>query len=717
MTACIIGWAHTPFGRLDAETVESLIVRAATDALADAGVAAGEVDEIVLGHFNAGFSAQDFTASLVLQASPDLRFKRATRVENACATGSAAVHQGLQAIKAGAARIVLVVGVEQMTTTPPAEIGRNLLKASYVREEADIEGGFAGIFGQIAARYFQKYGDQSDALALIAAKNHKNGVANPYAQMRKDLGFAFCRTESEKNPFVAGPLKRTDCSLVSDGAAALVLADVETALAMRKAVIFRAAAHVQDFLPMSKRDILKFEGCGEAWRRALAAAGIALGDLSFVETHDCFTIAELLEYEAMGLVPRGRRRARHHRGHDAQGRPAAGQPVRRPQVQGPPDRRHRRLDARARVDAVVRTGRRHAGARRVGGRPLQHGRRRRRQLRQHPRADQVGALSLPASEAPGNGRGSWRNYSAGPSAIAGLRSVAGAGATGHARHRLEPREAQARAELLAAGAQRKLGGARIGGHPQQRRQLARLADHAAQHRGDVGRSVRTQVDQRGRRQRPVRGIDDDPAGGERQAVGLRGLRRDMGFHVDGDARRGIAQRTLVGRLDHGGVDPGDVGVNGAAERLQQPPRPVAIGRIALVRRDDPRCHHPGAGGEVGRQPAGDAEADDAAGAARDRILQGRAQVRDMAVQDGDPGARRDPRFEGKAGHGDGRPRRRVQRSRRQRPRRRHAGAPAQRRTRQHDRIAPMAQMKNPWKARRPQPSHGTSPQVPSDATQ
>ncbi len=234
MTACIVGWAHTPFGKLAGETVESLIVRVATQALADAAIAAKDVDEIVLGHFNAGFSAQDFTASLVLQASPDLRFKRATRVENACATGSAAVHQGLQSIAARSARIVLVVGVEQMTTTPAAEIGRNLLKASYVREEADIDGGFAGIFGQIAGLYFQRWGDQSDALARIAAKNHKNGVGNPYAQMRKDLGYDFCRAESEKNPLVAGPLKRTDCSLVSDGAAAVVLADVETALEARQ---------------------------------------------------------------------------------------------------------------------------------------------------------------------------------------------------------------------------------------------------------------------------------------------------------------------------------------------------------------------------------------------------------------------------------------------------------------------------------------------------
>ena len=305
MTAAIVGWAHTPFGKLEGETVESLIVRVATDAMAHAGIDPSQVDEILLGHFNAGFSAQDFTASLVLQASPKLRFKPTTRVENACATGSAAVHQAIKAIDARAARIVLVVGVEQMTKTPAAEIGVNLLRASYLPEDGKTPAGFAGVFGQIAGAYFQRHGDQSDALAMIAAKNHKNGVANPYAQLRKDFGYEFCRTESEKNPFVAGPLKRTDCSLVSDGAAALVIADIETALAMKRAVAFRATALVQDFLPMSKRDILKFEGCGVAWQQALQKAGITLGDLSFVETHDCFTVAELIEYEAMGLTKEG----------------------------------------------------------------------------------------------------------------------------------------------------------------------------------------------------------------------------------------------------------------------------------------------------------------------------------------------------------------------------------------------------------------------------
>ncbi|TKT81196.1 acetyl-CoA acetyltransferase [Aquamicrobium sp. LC103] len=305
MTACIVGWAHSPFGKLTDETLESLIVKVTLEALDHAGIGPDDVDEIVFGHFNAGFSPQDFTASLVLQADDRFRFKPATRVENACATGSAAVRQGIRAIEARAARIVLVVGAEQMTATPGPEIQKNLVKASYLPEEGDTPAGFAGLFGKIAAAYFQRHGDQSDALAYIAAKNHKNGVDNPYAQMRKDFGFDFCRHESEKNPYVAGPLKRTDCSLVSDGAAAIVLADTETALRMRRAVAFRANEHVQDFLPMSKRDILLFEGCEEAWSRALAGAGVALDDLSFVETHDCFTIAELIEYEAMGLAKRG----------------------------------------------------------------------------------------------------------------------------------------------------------------------------------------------------------------------------------------------------------------------------------------------------------------------------------------------------------------------------------------------------------------------------
>ena len=193
-----------------------------------------------------------------------------------------------------------------MTSTPGPQVGDNLLAAAYRREEGEIPAGFAGVFGRIAESYFQRFGDQSDALAAIAAKNHKNGVDNPYAQMRKDLGFDFCRTVSDKNPYVAPPLKRTDCSLVSDGAAALVITDEETARSLGKAVRFRAAVQVNDFLPLSRRDPTAVRGRRRGrGTMALTDAGLKLEDLSFVETHDCFTIAELLEYEAMGLTPAG----------------------------------------------------------------------------------------------------------------------------------------------------------------------------------------------------------------------------------------------------------------------------------------------------------------------------------------------------------------------------------------------------------------------------
>ncbi len=305
MTGCIAGWAHSKFGRLEGEDLESLICGVASDAVADAGVEPEDVDAVYVGLFNHGFSAQDFPSSLVIQADDRLRFTPSTRVENACATGSAAIHQGLDLIEAKRARIVLVVGVEKMTDTPGAEVGDILLGASYRKEDGKIEGGFAGVFATIAQRYYQKYGDQGDALARIAAKNHRNGCANPWAQIRKDLGYEFCREVSEKNPIVASPLKRTDCSLVSDGAAAVVLADTKTALTLDKAVVFRARSQVNEFLPMSRRDMTFLEGCARAWSQALEEAKLSIGDLSLVETHDCFTMAELMEYEAMGLTKPG----------------------------------------------------------------------------------------------------------------------------------------------------------------------------------------------------------------------------------------------------------------------------------------------------------------------------------------------------------------------------------------------------------------------------
>lgn len=302
---CIVGWAHSPFGRLDQFDLEGLVTSVAGAAIADAGIGAGEVDAMWLGNFNGGLVPEIFCSSLLLQADPALRWKPATRVENACASGAAALYAALDAIEAGRCRIALVVGAEKMSAIDGAAVTDVLARASYVREESALGLNFPGIFARMAQAYFARHGDQSAALARIAAKNHANGVHNPYAHMRKDLGFEFCNTVSGKNPLIAAPLRKTDCSLVSDGAAALVLADAATARAMGKALAFRARVQVNDYLPLSRRDAAGFAGPQRAWQQALAAAGCRIGDLSLAEVHDCFTIAELLCYEAMGLAAPG----------------------------------------------------------------------------------------------------------------------------------------------------------------------------------------------------------------------------------------------------------------------------------------------------------------------------------------------------------------------------------------------------------------------------
>ena len=169
MTECIVGWSHSKFGKLEGEDVESLIAGVAADAISHAGLQPDDVDAVVVGHFNEGFSRQGFPASLVFQGLPELRFKPAVRIENACATGSAAIFSGLNMIAAGKARVVLVVGVEKMTDLKGDAIGETLLKASYVKEESDIDGGFVGVFNRITQQYFQRYGDRPDALVRIAA--------------------------------------------------------------------------------------------------------------------------------------------------------------------------------------------------------------------------------------------------------------------------------------------------------------------------------------------------------------------------------------------------------------------------------------------------------------------------------------------------------------------------------------------------------------------
>ena len=301
----LTGWGHSPFGKLDDETLESLVVQVARDAITTSGLEPGDIDEIYLGQFNSGLVPLGFASSLALQVSDDLAGRPATRVENACASGSAALQQGVKSLLAGTARNVLVVGAEKMTHAPASLVGAALLGADYEMAGKESTTGFAGLFAHTANAYQDRYGSVSDVLGSIASKNHHNGMANPYAQLHKELSVEFCRTVSERNPMVADPLRRTDCSPVSDGAAAVVLTTAPAPGAATAPVRLAGFAQANDFLPLDKRDPTAFAGGVEAWAKALAMAGVTLDDLDLVEVHDCFTIAELIMYEVIGLTPRG----------------------------------------------------------------------------------------------------------------------------------------------------------------------------------------------------------------------------------------------------------------------------------------------------------------------------------------------------------------------------------------------------------------------------
>ena len=144
----IVGWGHTPFGKLDNIDIEQLIRDSALPAIASAGLEPKDIDGIFIGHFNAGFVRQDFSASLAAVAIPEFRHTPAVRMENACATGSAAMWAALDALASGRVKRALVLGFEKMNTMPNSQIGETLLKCSYVKEEGDTPAGFAGVFGK-----------------------------------------------------------------------------------------------------------------------------------------------------------------------------------------------------------------------------------------------------------------------------------------------------------------------------------------------------------------------------------------------------------------------------------------------------------------------------------------------------------------------------------------------------------------------------------------
>ncbi len=331
----IAGAHHTPFGRFarvdegtgavtDTRSFYELLVDAGRGAIADAGLEAGMIDAVYVGSCSpALFVNQEHVAAVAAEIDPALRFKPMTRVEGACASSTLALYDGVYAIEAGRCERVLVIGVEKMSLLDTAGVTRALAMNSWYPEEGARGMTFPGLFAELAKAYQAHYRLPPDELrrmlAAVSALAYRNGAENPLAHYGPagrpaQLGLFSAEAilalpESGKgaNVEVAPPLRLHDCSLITDGAAALVLTRLGGRAAPGAAVEIGGIGHTVDRLPLSARaNRHVLEGAKAAREKAFAEAGITIGDVDLAEVHDCFTINQLLCTEALGLSADGR---------------------------------------------------------------------------------------------------------------------------------------------------------------------------------------------------------------------------------------------------------------------------------------------------------------------------------------------------------------------------------------------------------------------------
>ncbi len=333
-TVSIVGAYNSKFGSLvqknretgevtDLKSIYDLMIEAGRGALADAGIEGKDVDGVWVGSCAPGlFANQEHLAAFATEIDPEgLRFKAMTRCEDACASGSVALYDALYAIESGRAKVALVLGVEKMNLLDTKGVTHVLATCSYWPEEGAKAVSFPCLFAEYAKGYAAQYNLSADELArmlaTVSALGYVNGVDNPLAHFGKGgpsdkLGLftadAILNMAPEKNPLIADPLKLHDCSLVTDGSAALVIMRTEDAIkAGKKVVEIAGIGHVNERLALSVRpNMYELMAGKEAVRRAFEEAKITTSDVDIAEVHDCFTINQLLCTEALGLSKDGR---------------------------------------------------------------------------------------------------------------------------------------------------------------------------------------------------------------------------------------------------------------------------------------------------------------------------------------------------------------------------------------------------------------------------
>lgn len=299
----VIGLGKTPFGAFPGRDLRSLAVEAGCKSLQDGHLRASQVEAFYLGNFaGPSFAGQSHLAPFVA-AGLGLAGVPCTRFEDACASGGSAFFHAWSAVAAGLYDLVLVTGVEKMTSQPTPRVAEILASAGDVGGEMRAGATFPALFAMIARRHMHDFGTRREDLAAVSVKNHANGARNPYAHMRK----AITIEQALAGKPVAEPLTLYDCSLVSDGAAAVLLAPLERAAEFTdRPVRIAACAQTSDCVALDeKEDITTFPAVRRAAQKAYKLAGITAENIQFAELHDCFTIAEIIATEDLGFVRRG----------------------------------------------------------------------------------------------------------------------------------------------------------------------------------------------------------------------------------------------------------------------------------------------------------------------------------------------------------------------------------------------------------------------------
>ncbi len=296
----IIGTGMTAFGEIWNMSLRDLFVEAAIKAIKDAGI--DRVQSMYIGAMSPGlFVGQEHIASLLSDYLGTDGIP-ATHVESACASGGLAVRQAFFEIASGASEVVLAGGVEKMNDG--SDVTYALATASDQEYEAFHGVTFPGLYAMIARSHMHQYGTTAEQLADVAVKNHENGLKNPNAQFRTKI-----TTESVLNStMVADPLHLLDCSPVTDGAAAVIVCSEEVAKKSGKTVVkIRASAQATDHIALhSRANIASLPAVKKAAEIAFNDSGIKPDELDLIEVHDCFTIAELVVMEELGLYERGK---------------------------------------------------------------------------------------------------------------------------------------------------------------------------------------------------------------------------------------------------------------------------------------------------------------------------------------------------------------------------------------------------------------------------